>query len=78
MLSIVLDGFDLRMGTYMDFVIFVDYIALPQYMGSKCVGGLEGSLGVDWFLGKSKFWCSFMLSIVMVVFWLGMDDLWIS
>ena len=47
MLSIVLDGFDLRMGTYMDFLIFVDYIALPQYMGSKCVGGLEGSLGVD-------------------------------
>ena len=57
-----------------------DYIALPRYMGSKSLCGLGGSLGVDRFLGKPKFWCGFILSIVMLFFFflLGMDDLWIS
>ena len=52
----------------MDFVIFGDYIAPPRYMGSKSLCGLGRSLGVDRFLGKPKFWCGFILSIVMLFF----------
>ena len=69
--------FVIRMGTF-------GYHDLGGFHSSAMVHGFLKSwlfrsfLWVDEFLGKLKFLCGIMLSIVMVVFVLANDDLWIS
>ena len=52
-------------GNFLDFVILMDYKALPWCLGFQSLGGLGVSEDVDWFCEKSQFWCVFMLSIVL-------------
>ena len=47
---------------------FWDYIALPWCIGFYSLGCLGVSYGIDWFYGKPKFWCGFMLCIVFFFF----------
>ena len=65
-------------GQFIDFMIVGDYICSPRCMSFWSLCGIVVSYEVYYFLGKPKFWFCFMLSIVLVVFRLGIDDLCIS